>query len=49
MRLMEQFGWSSTSIVNDNIAAVASMRKLCATPRAVPQNKIVPKVFNHLW
>ena len=45
-RMVDRFGWSSASVVGDNTATLASMRKLSATPRAVTQNKIA---FNLLW
>ena len=48
-RLVERFGWSSASVVGDNTVAVASIRKLPATPQVVTQNKILRRTFNLLW
>ena len=47
--LVERFGWSSASVAGDNTAAIASVRKLFATPRAVTLNKILLRIFNRLW
>ena len=47
--LVEIFGWSLASIVGDNTAAIASVKKLSATPRGVTQNKILRRIFNRLW
>ena len=47
--LGEKFGWSSASVVGDKTAAIASVNKLSATPRAVTQNKILRRIFNRLW
>ena len=46
--LVERFGWSSASIVGNNTAAIASVKKLSPTPRAVTQNKILRRTFNRL-
>ena len=37
--LVEKFGWCSANVVGDNTAAIASVKKLCATPRASPGTK----------
>ena len=47
--LVERCGWSPASVVGDNTAAIASVKKLPATLRAVTQNKILRRIFNRLW
>ena len=47
--LVKNFGWSCASVVGDNMAAIASVKKLSATPRAVTQNEILRRIFNRLW
>ena len=44
--LVKKFGWSFVTVVGDNTAAIASAKKLSATPRAVTQNKILRRIFN---
>ena len=47
--MVEKFGWSSASTVGDNTAAIASFKKLSATPLAVTQSKMLCRIFNRLW
>ena len=47
--VVERFGWSSASIVGDNTAAIASVRNLSATPRAITQNNILRRMSKRLW
>ena len=48
-RLVQKFGWGTTNVVGDNTDALASARKVAATPRAVIQNKLLRRLFNMLW
>ena len=47
--VVEKFEWSSASVVGDNTAAIASVKKLSVTPRAFNHNKILQRIFNRLW